>query len=42
MFSTPSLRPVEHLGGQLLQLGDDFLDGRPADDRPQLAGEDPK
>jgi hypothetical protein len=35
------LGAVEHLGGQLLPLGDDFLDGHRADDRAQVTGEDP-
>ena len=35
------LGAVEHLGGQLLTLPDDLLDGHRTDDRAQVAGEDP-
>ena len=35
------LGAVQHLAGQLLPLGDDLLDRHRADDRPQVAGEDP-
>jgi hypothetical protein len=35
------LGAVEDLGGQLLALGDDLLDGHRSDDRAQMAGEDP-
>jgi hypothetical protein len=36
-----SLGAVEHLSRELLALGDDLLDGHRADDRAQVAGEDP-
>jgi hypothetical protein len=34
------LGAVEHLGGQLLPLGDDLLHGHRTDDGPQVTGED--
>jgi hypothetical protein len=39
-METICLGAVEHLGGQLLPLGDDLLNGHRADDRAQVPRED--